>query len=187
MRITGGEARGRQLTILKGVSIRPTSDKVREAIFDLIGQEFSGEHVLDLFSGTGALGIEALSRGASTVLFIDSAERALMTIRKNLKLCGYERRGFLLKRDLHRGLPSDAFLGGRRWDLVFLDPPYGKGLIPPILAQLSEEEMLMSPAIVVAETSLKEELPDLAGRLCAVRVKTYGQSKITIFRYEDES
>jgi 16S rRNA (guanine966-N2)-methyltransferase len=186
MRITGGEARGRLLASLKGLRIRPTADKVREAIFDLIGQEFEGVRVLDLFSGTGILGIEALSRGASMAVFVDRSEQALRITRKNLAACGYESKCILVRRDLRKGLPLGDALAGGRADLVFLDPPYDMGLIPSLLEQLLDRRMIGSPGIVVAETSGKEALPDAVGRLNAVSTKLYGQTKITIYRYEED-
>ena len=105
MRITGGQAKGRLLASLKGWNIRPTSDRVREAVFSLIGQDVTDFKVLDLFAGTGCLGIEALSRGASRALFIDNSIQSIKLIKKNLARCGYESLGFVWKKDLSKGLP----------------------------------------------------------------------------------
>ncbi|MBW2065736.1 MAG: 16S rRNA (guanine(966)-N(2))-methyltransferase RsmD [Deltaproteobacteria bacterium] len=183
MRITGGEVKGRNLAALKGLDIRPSSDLVREAIFNLIGQQVRGR-VLDLFAGTGALGIEALSRGANEAVFVDLSDQALRLIKKNLKLCGYVERGKVYKRDLSRGLPSRFPWVGKKFDLVFLDPPYGKGLIPPVLKGLVERSILTSPAVLVAESRKEEVLPLSCGDLEVVDIRTYGETKIQVYEYE---
>lgn len=187
MRITGGHAKGRRLTPLKGLRIRPSSDKVREAIFNLVGQDITGLNVLDLFSGTGSLGIEALSRGASWALFIDNSLQAMTLIKKNLSLCHYDRVGTVLKKDLRRGLPLRHGLMEKKFGLVFIDPPYGKGLIPPILSELSEKNTLAPSSIVIAETSKSDTLPDSFGKLHFMNAKTYGETRLNIYYYGEES
>jgi len=106
MRITGGKAKGRILASPRGMDIRPTTDRVREAIFNIIGHDLSGLKVLDLFAGTGILGIEALSRGAGLVIFIDKSQRSIKLIKKNLAICGYQSSGKILKLDLRMGIPK---------------------------------------------------------------------------------
>lgn len=182
MRITGGQVRGRRLASSKGLRIRPSSDKVREAIFNLIGQNLTDLKVLDLFAGTGSLGIEALSRGASKVVFIDHSIQSLRLIKKNLALCGYESAGRVLKKDLTRGLRWKYPLL-KKFDLVFLDPPYEKGLITPILKELSEKEILASSSIVIAESSKADDLPTNIKRLKLVDTRLYGETKIAIYHY----
>jgi 16S rRNA (guanine966-N2)-methyltransferase len=183
LRITGGEVKGRRLSAFKGAKIRPTSDKVREAIFDLIGQDARGLRVLDLFAGTGSLGIEALSRGAAWVLFADNSMHSIELIRRNLSLCGYENLSYVLKKDLTRGIPKKCEVMKREIDLVFTDPPYGRDYIPPVLRELSEREILASPSIVVAETSKAETLPASLGKLELVKARIYGDTKISVYRY----
>ncbi|MGD2127145.1 MAG: 16S rRNA (guanine(966)-N(2))-methyltransferase RsmD [Desulfobacteraceae bacterium] len=186
MRITGGLIKGRQLASLKGLDIRPTSDLVRESIFNLIGQDFSGARVLDLFAGTGSLGIEALSRGASWALFIDSSPKSIGLIKRNLRRCGLDLKGFILRKDLTKGLPRRSALFKEEIDLVFIDPPYGKGWIPPLLGEISERRLLSSQSIVVAELSKTEMLPATIGKLQMVKARTYGETKINIFNCEDD-
>jgi 16S rRNA (guanine966-N2)-methyltransferase len=183
MRITGGRVKGRRLATLKGLNIRPSSDRVREAIFSLIGQDLTDLAVLDLFAGTGSLGIEALSRGASYVLFLDNAPQALSLIGKNLKLCGYESLGSVLKRDLTRGLPRRSSLMKRGFDLVFIDPPYGKELVRPLLVELDQGHILSGPSLVVTESSKADRLPITLGKLRQVKARTYGTTNISIFGY----
>jgi 16S rRNA (guanine966-N2)-methyltransferase len=183
MRITGGKARGRYLASLKGKKIRPTSDRVREAIFSLIGQDATGFNVLDLCAGTGCLGIEALSRGATGALFIDNALQSLRLIKKNLALCGFESRGSLLKRDLSKGLPGAHILIKEKFDLVFIDPPYQRKVIPQVITDLSKRNLLASSSIVVAESSKADTIPDVLGELRLASLKTYGKTKISIYLY----
>jgi 16S rRNA (guanine966-N2)-methyltransferase len=185
MRITGGQVRGRLLASLRGWNIRPTSDRVREAIFNLIGQDVSGFKVLDLFAGTGCLGIEALSRGASRALFIDNSIQSTKLIKKNLARCGYESLGSVLKKDLTKGLPRKHLLIKQKFDLIFLDPPYEKRMIPPLLGELSDRDILASPSIAVAECFKTEILPEVLGRLQMVSFRTYGETKISIYHFEE--
>ncbi len=182
MRITGGEARGRRLAGPKGEGIRPTSDKVREAVFNLIGQDLHGTRVLDLFAGTGAMGAEALSRGARAAVFVDISPHAASLIARNLQLCGFRSKGVILRRDLTRGLPAGhpAIRAGA--EVVFLDPPYGKGLIPPMLLELGRAGFLAPGGLVVAESSRTEETPRAADSLVAVETRLYGDTKIRIYQ-----
>jgi 16S rRNA (guanine966-N2)-methyltransferase len=187
MRITGGQRRGRVLAPLKGYRIRPTSDKVREALFSIIGQDLTGWRVLDLFAGTGSLGLEALSRGASRALFIDRAPVSITLIRENVIRCGYEDASVILRRDLGRGLPSgnDAAPEGP-YDLVFMDPPYRKAFLAPLLGELGVSRMLSDGALVVVESAAEETPPETCGTLSRIRTKTYGDTKLTFYRNEVE-
>jgi 16S rRNA (guanine(966)-N(2))-methyltransferase RsmD len=122
MRITGGQVKGRRLAAFKGLDIRPTSDMVRKAIFDLIGHNLEGLKVLDLFAGTGSLGIEALSRGASRAVFADQSQKSIDLIQRNLKICGLEGEGIVWKGNLVQRFPGKRLLGEKGVDLVFIDP-----------------------------------------------------------------
>ena len=185
MRITGGRLRGRRLASFKGMEIRPTSDRVREAIFDLLGHHLPGEKVLDLFAGTGSLGIEALSRGAAWALFIDHSPKAIDLIVRNLKLCGLEAQGFALRKDLLKGFPRRHRLLEEKMDLVFVDPPYRKGMILPVLEELSNLRILGSPATLVAQSEQKEVLPPRVRDLQLVKSRVYGETRITLYRHEE--
>jgi len=187
MRVTGGSVRGRRLATFRGVDIRPTSDLVREAIFDLLGQDLSGTRVLDLFAGTGSLGIEALSRGAVGAVFIDHSLKAIELIHKNLKLCGLEDSGVILRKNLDRGLPERHPALLKRFDLVFLDPPYGKGFIVPLLEELVQGGVLKPVSRVVAQSEKKGDLPEVVGNLKTARVRTYGATRITVLKKEEDS
>jgi 16S rRNA (guanine966-N2)-methyltransferase len=184
MRITGGQAKGRRLAAFKGLDIRPTSDMVRKAVFDLIGQDLEGLKVLDLFAGTGSLGIEALSRGASKAVFADKSQKSIDLIQRNLKICGLEGEGIVWKGDLVRRFPGKGLLGEKGVDLVFIDPPYGKDLVPLIIAGLSQKGILAPFALIVAETRKTEILPLEVGKLHLTKSKKYGETRIHILNYE---
>jgi len=134
--------KGRRLANLKGVTIRPTSDIVRGAIFDILGQTLTDLRVLDLFAGTGSLGIESLSRGAKKAVFVDSSYRAISIIKNNLIRCGYEELSMIIRAKLPNGLPHVQDLGGDQFDVVFIDPPYRKGYIRPTIHKLLDIKLL---------------------------------------------
>ena len=186
MRITGGRLRGRRLASFKGMEIRPTSDRVREAIFDLLGHHLPGEKVLDLFAGTGSLGIEALSRGAAWALFIDHSPKAIDLIGKNLTLCGLEDQGVVLRKDLLKGFPRRHRLLEEKVGLVFVDPPYRKNMILPVLEELCSLGILGSPATLVAQSEQREVLPPRVESLERVKSRIYGETRITLYRYEGQ-
>ena len=181
MRITGGQVKGRRLASPKGLKIRPSSDQVREAIFNIIGQNLSGLNVLDLFAGTGSLGLEALSRGAQRVVFIDNSKQSINLIKKNLGLCGFQGCGEILRKDLRKSPQQIQFLRGEMFDLVFLDPPYGEDLVPFLLEELPAEEILSPRARVVAESSKGDILPRSPGKLEMGDMRLYGDTRISIY------
>jgi 16S rRNA (guanine966-N2)-methyltransferase len=181
MRITGGESKGRHLFSLKGRSVRPTSDKVRESIFNLLGQDMTGLKVLDLFAGTGSLGIEALSRGALYSLFIDYSPLTVKVIQKNLASCNYTDSGFILKKDLRKGLPTGHPMFKKGFDLVFIDPPYGQNLIHPVLKEISDGAILAPAANIVTESFKMDDLPLIIGDIHLVDTRIYGKTKIIIY------
>lgn len=173
--------KGRHLAALKGLRIRPSSDLIRQVIFNLIGQDMTGLRVLDLFAGTGSLGIEAISRGAEWAAFVDHGRQSIALIKKNLRLCGCPDCGIALRKDLLRGLPSESMGLEGPFDVVFLDPPYGKRLIPPLLKELCRREVLAPSPLVVAEALKGDDLPTVAGRLQLAKLKIHGETKIAIY------
>ena len=185
MRITGGQDKSRLLATPKGLGIRPTSDRVREAIFNILGQDISGLTVLDLFSGTGSLGLEALSRGALSAYFIDNSQQAIKLIEKNLSLCGYRDRAVIVKKDLGRGIPRIKILLDETFDLVFMDPPYRKDLIPLMLEDLSDKGILAPKSRVITESSKGERLPDSPGNLEIIDIRWYGDTKVSLYAHKE--
>ena len=184
MKVTGGQVRGRILAAPRNLEIRPSSNKVREAIFNIIGQDLFGSQVLDLFSGTGLLGIEALSRGAKGALFVDHAKQSVALIKKNLELCGYENAGHICKWNLSKGLPKSALFLNTTYDIVFIDPPYGSHLAPGLMERLSRSDQLAPDALIVFETAKIVETIR-ASMLRLIKTRTYGDTKLTIFKKKD--
>ena len=183
MRIIAGAWRGRTLTAPPGTGTRPTADRLRQALFDMLlhapwgGRDsIVGVQVLDVFAGTGALGLEALSRGASHATFVEIDPIALTALRANVTACRAERVSEVLALDVlavSRGKPAG---------LVFLDPPYGRALIPPALSRLRAAGRLLSGALVVAETAQGEPSPLSAEPIQALDERTHGKGRLTIWR-----
>ncbi len=175
MRVISGRCKGRKLTPVNGLQIRPTSDRVKEAVFNILGQKTRHASVLDLFAGTGALGIEALSRGAHHSTFID---QNCDILKKNITLCRLENSAAIIEHDLVH-TPVSQHLGGQRFNLVFIDPPYGKGYIENILAEESFLDLLDQDGIIVAEQFHKERLEINLSKLDIYRQKKYSKTRIS--------
>jgi 16S rRNA (guanine966-N2)-methyltransferase len=175
LRVAGGEARGRRLKTPKG--IRPTQGMVKQAIFNLVGPGIEGAHVIDLFAGSGALGIEALSRGAAGVIFVDREPRGLAILRQNLEALDLKERARCVRGDVVRWLEASS---GEimRAGFVFLDPPYDDIVLDRALKVLDRQVI---DATVVAEHSRRQELPTLA-RLRVDRQRRYGDTMVTVLR-----
>jgi 16S rRNA (guanine(966)-N(2))-methyltransferase RsmD len=175
LRVSGGEARGRRLKTPK--NIRPTQGLVKQAIFNMAGPSIEGAKVLDLFAGSGALGIEALSRGAASVTFVDRQPRGLDILRQNLDVLGLKERSKVVRSDVVRWLEAspDAIKGA---GFVFLDPPYDDVVLDRALKVLDRE---VEGATVVAEHSKRQELPQLS-RLTVDRQRRYGDTIVTVLR-----
>jgi 16S rRNA (guanine966-N2)-methyltransferase len=166
--------------------VRPTADRVRTAIFDLLVARYgvAGRRVLDLFAGSGALGLDALSRGAALAVFVDRSVSACRTIRENLRRSGYEDRARVLRLDLPRGLSRVAQLGP--FGGVFVDPPYRRGLSTVVLSRMGEAGWLEQDAWVVAEHARGELLAERYGELRRVDRRAYGQTEVSIYRKGSE-
>jgi len=173
MRVITGTARGRRLREPVGMDIRPTSDQVKEAMFNIVQFDVEGRRVLDLFAGTGQLGIEALSRGAASCVFVDADRTAQALIRQNLvltKLTG----GQLVAGDALAYLPR-----GGRFDLIFIDPPYDSDLAVKALESIKAFDILSEGGIIVCETRREQVLPELFAHR-----KTYRYGKIVLTVYQ---
>ena len=175
LRVSGGEAKGRRLKAPK--NIRPTQGMVKQAIFNIVGPRIEGAHVLDLFAGSGAIGIEALSRGAESVTFVDQQPRGLAILRQNLDALGFKERARLVRGDVVRWLEAspDAV---RAADFIFLDPPYEDVVLDRALKAL---DAAAGDATVLAEHSRRRPLPPLA-RLRVDRQRRYGDTLVTVLR-----
>jgi 16S rRNA (guanine966-N2)-methyltransferase len=179
MRIISGSARGKRLATFDGNRIRPTSDRVREALFSMLFSrlgDFSDRRVLDLYAGSGALSLEALSRGACHATLIDNDKQAASLIEHNASNCQLQD-----KISLIRGQVIDKLAltqSNAPFDLIFVDPPYDKGLITPTLAKISDLGLLAEDGIVCIELSSKEPLPDRVGQLQCIAQRRYGASQV---------
>ncbi len=185
MRIISGEARGRKLfTPGQSNSIRPTTDRAREALFSIIGTRVVSARVLDLYAGTGALGLEALSRGARQAVFVDKHHKALELIKKNCALCVQniatepEKRAIIIKHDLRRSINLNFpdSIQENAFDLIFLDPPYEQGLAHATLDALDTSQLLASNSLVIAEECSGQKLPDSFTRLILSDQRRYGDT-----------
>lgn len=178
MRIIAGKNKGRKLSCLPDRTIRPTSGKVREAIFDICGARLAGSRVADLFAGTGAFGLEALSRGAVHAMFVESDPGALSIIQKNIAACRAEDQATVLRRDI---IKKSGFLDQTRlnFDLVFIDPPYNRGALAPALKHLVKDGVLAKDALVIIEHAAADALPDDPAGLRCVDQRKYGKTLVS--------
>jgi len=183
MRIISGNLKGRKLADLSGNDIRPTSDRVREAVFNILGQKMRDARVLDLFAGTGALGLEALSRGAAHAVFVDGAASSCGIIQKNIDRCHMDQLTTLIHLDI-MGRPFPPTLMDTPFDLIFMDPPYGKGYVETTLAKAGFMDLLAPSGIIITEQSVKEPLIKVANGLDIYRQKKYSKTFISFLRKE---
>ena len=182
LRIIGGEFRGKKLLPIKGQSIRPTADRVRESIFNILAFQITGQTVLDLFAGTGALGIEALSRGASYAYFIDRHPEALTVIRKNLAACRLSPRSRVIQWNISANLECLRGLDPRP-TLVLMDPPYNRNHLASALANLHRSKALSRDVTIVAEHAQDEPLPDNMPMYKVVDQRAYGKTLVSFLAY----
>lgn len=177
MRVITGELRGKKLKEPSNYDIRPTTDMVKEAIFNIIQFDIEGRRVLDLFAGTGQLGIECLSRGAESVTFVDQSKEAVSLVKSNLKSCGVEAR--VVQDD------SIAFLSrGGKFDVIIIDPPYATNLINKALSVINSVDILSEGGIIVCESSREKELPEMESPYFMKKTYNYGKVKITTYGKE---
>lgn len=184
MRITGGTLGGRRLATPADNRVRPTSDKVRQAIFNILEhQEFApplaGAKVADLFAGTGALGLEALSHGAAFCLFVEDAAESRALVQRNIEAFGLTGATKLWRRDATK-LGAMTPAAGGPFDLVFLDPPYRKGLVEPALASLAAGDWLAPDALLVVETAEDESVA--AEGFAVLGERLYGETRVTFLK-----
>ncbi len=177
MRVTGGIGKGRRLKVPAGSRVRPTSDKVKQALFNILGEKVKGALFLDLFAGAGGVGIEALSRGAGNVVFVDDSRASLSVIKKNIEQTGFGERARVV------AMRAETFLKktSEQYDIIFLDPPYTHELAP-LLAMIAGPGILKTGAIVVAEHFKKQPSPAQAGNLLLYREAQYGDTVLVFYQ-----
>lgn len=178
MRVIAGELKGRRLRSPEGGDIRPTTDKVKEAVFSMLLPYMSeGFTALDLFAGSGGLGIEAISRGAETVFFSDSSRDSIRLVKENLEHCGVLDRAVLLQGDFKSNIKRISV----PVDVVFLDPPYADGFLLPALEALDKKGAVNEGGAVVCEHSFREIMPEEIYGFKTVRSRRYGSIAVTIY------
>lgn len=188
MRIIAGERKGFRLKAPAGLATRPTLGRVRESLFMRLEGELADAKVVDLFAGAGTLGLEALSRGASRATFVESSRAALAALRDNIDRLGWGDRTTIIPRDALRWLRDPAPPGGP-WNLVLIDPPYGEGLAARALALLGERAsgLLTPDCTVVAQVGRRDALQPEYGALRLDSERTYGETRILMFRMAGET
>ncbi len=182
LKIVGGAAKGRKLRGPKSDGIRPATSRVRKSIFDILG-DLSGLTVLDLFAGTGSMGLEALSRGAKSVSFVDSNQASISLLFKNLELTGFLERAHILKKSAATAVELLS-KKGMRFDLIFLDPPYDRGWIDATLRKLNRFPLLAEEGMIVCEHSPREPPAFLSG-LNKGQTRKYGQTLVSFLKRKD--
>ena len=184
MRIISGAFKGRKLHSPQGLSVRPTSDRTRQSIFNILSssiEAFDGRRVLDLYAGTGAFGIEALSRGAQSAVFVEMEKHALAALQHNVSLIPEPDRYEII------GMPVSSAIKllqkkGVQFDLIFMDPPYGKNLVQSTLEAIAETALYNQQTLVLCEHFIRDRLSEQYRPLCRIDTRQYGQTLVSFFK-----
>ena len=182
LRVIGGDLKKKKLRSVSGTAVRPTADRLRESIFNVIAASVSGAVVLDLFAGTGALGIEALSRGSDFAIFIDNYRKSLKVIAENLHTCLLQEKAKLIKWNAAKNLHClHAF--HHAINIVFIDPPYNQNLVKPVLSHLQESRCLAEEATIIVEHSSLETIPHDSPAFVLIDQRRYGKTLVSYLSY----
>lgn len=184
MRVISGKAKGTKLRSVAGLTTRPTSDRVKEALFNILGLAIREKHFLDLYAGNGGIGLEALSRGAKSVVWIDSNPACARMIRLNQEKTRLTK-GRIFTNDVLRALVQ-LHKKGENFDFIFLDPPYKQGLLNKTLFLLNDLALLDENGIIIAEASKKEDAPGVMSKFRLVRKNNYGDTILYFYQHEGE-
>lgn len=185
MRIIAGEAGGRRLATPKGTHIRPVLDQVKESIFNILF-DVQNLRVLDLFAGTGSIGLEAVSRGAGKAVFVDNDREAISIIRENIKRCRFEKKTNLVPRHIDIAIKMLS-KKNEKFDLIFIDPPYLKGLVVSTINKVFESGLLAEDGLIITEHHPKEPVRNLAKGIEISDQRKYGQTMITFLKKASDS
>ena len=178
MRVITGSARGRKLKTPENYDIRPTTDNVKESVFNIIQFDIEGRRVLDLFAGTGQLGIECLSRGAASAVFVDQSREAVKIVKDNLKACGLS--GTVVQSDALSFLRTCG-----KFDIIFVDPPYDSDLYESVLNTVNSIDILSDGGIIICESRRERALPEMTAPYKKRKEYTYGKVKLCIYTKEN--
>lgn len=180
MRVITGAARGRKLMTLEGLDTRPTTDRVKESIFNIIQFDIPGRKILDLFGGSGQMAIEALSRGADSAVIVDASAAAAKIINANVKTCGFEKSTKVVCGDFASYLATCR----EKFDVIFLDPPYRENFLSQAINSICNIDILTDGGIIVCESMREAQLPETNAPYIKGREYLYGSTKITVYRKE---
>ncbi|GGE16697.1 methyltransferase [Marinithermofilum abyssi] len=184
MRIIAGMAKGIRLKTVPGTKVRPTTDRVKESLFSVIGPFFDGGWVLDLFAGSGSLGLEALSRGAEHAVFVDQSRASIEVIRENIRAARMDEKSEVYRKDARAALRV-LIRRNVRFRYIFLDPPYHEPVLNQTLQMIGENDLLEGGGVVAAEHASDHRLPEQTGELQVVRTLTYGDTTIDLYQQEE--
>lgn len=182
MRIIAGKYKGRKLETPRGNDVRPTTDKVKEAMFSILMPYLTSARCLDLFAGTGGLGLEALSRGAESCVFCDKERASVALIKENIKKCGAESDSRVIQGDYMKALEHSK----EQYDIILIDPPYDSGIYVKCLTSIEKLDLLSDEGIILTEHEKNDELPDSLGKLSKIKERRYGKTILTLYGINDE-
>ncbi|MBU1128959.1 MAG: 16S rRNA (guanine(966)-N(2))-methyltransferase RsmD [Candidatus Omnitrophica bacterium] len=181
MRIIGGKYRGRKIRYPKFAQVRPTKDRVREAVFSMIAEWIPGARVLDLFSGSGSYGLEAVSRGAASVLFVEENEQCARAIRENIDTLDCLEQTLIASRDVFEKLAALGSAGTEKFDLIFADPPFRQDIAKKTLLEVNNYDIVNRSGLLIVEHHTGEALQEIEGYITLLKQKTYKDISISIF------
>lgn len=177
MRVISGSARGRKLKAPEGLNTRPTTDRIKESLFNIIAADLYECRFLDLFSGSGGMGIEALSRGAKKAVFVDNNRNSVAVINDNIRATRFEDRALVLNCDISGAISKLGSIG-EKFDIIFMDPPYNRGFVESTLTYIVKADILADDGYIIAEQSQEDKTPEVHG-LEVFRIKDYKITKMT--------
>ncbi len=180
MRVIAGIHRGRRLESLEGRDIRPTADRVKESLFNILGSAVLDSNFLDLFGGTGGIGIEALSRGAQHVVFVDESIRSIKVLRSNLEQLKITDEAEVYNTDYTTAIKK-LHMHDRRFGIIYIDPPYATGIAQKALEEINSHDILEKDGYIVVEHEVRDAMPDQVGRLVMFRSKLYGNTRLSFY------
>jgi 16S rRNA (guanine(966)-N(2))-methyltransferase RsmD len=185
LRVISGHAKGRKLKTPSGLNTRPTTDRIKESIFNVINNKIINSNVLDFFAGSGALGIEALSRGANFCVFVDRNYEAIKCIKNNVESAEFIEKSRIIKCDW-RDYFKKNYYKEIKYDIILLDPPYGNNMINLILNEINEKDILNNTGIIVVESDIKDNLEEKIYCYSTIFSRRYGRTNVTIYTRSEE-
>lgn len=183
MRVISGKVRGLKLDTPKNDDVRPTTDRVKESLFNIINSYIMDSKVLDLFAGTGSLGIECLSRGAKKCVFVDVSKESISIVKSNIKKARVENESVVINADFKDAI--NRLKGSEKFDVIFMDPPYYKDMFVKALESVDNADLLDEDGIIMIEHDTKDSFPETIGRLIQSKSKKYGNTTLTFYKMED--